>query len=89
MLQLPEPRVLAGIKKAWRRDRKPANILLVVDTSGSMAEEDRLARAQAGLEVFFRNVEPQDSVGLTTFSERSSRCSDPPVPAGARPASAA
>ena len=69
-LQLPEPRVLAAIKKAWRRDRKPANILLVLDTSGSMNEEQRLDRAKAGLDVFFRNVEPQDSVGLTIFSEK-------------------
>jgi Ca-activated chloride channel homolog len=70
VLQLPEPRVLAGIKNAWRRDRKPANILLVLDTSGSMNDEDRLERAKAGLDVFFRNVEPQDSVGLTIFSEK-------------------
>ncbi len=66
----PEPRVLAAIKTAWRRDRKPANILLVLDTSGSMATEDRLKRAKAGLEVFFRGVEPQDSVGLTIFSDK-------------------
>ncbi|MEA2135525.1 MAG: Ca-activated chloride channel [Solirubrobacteraceae bacterium] len=66
----PDPRVLAAIKAAWRRDRKPANILLVLDTSGSMANEDRLKRAKAGLEVFFRGVEPQDSVGLTIFSDK-------------------
>jgi Ca-activated chloride channel family protein len=70
VLALPEPRVLAGIKKAWRRDRKPANILLVLDTSGSMNEEDRLTRAKAGLDVFFRNVEPQDAVGLTIFADK-------------------
>jgi Ca-activated chloride channel family protein len=70
VLQLPEPRVLAAIKKAWRRDRKPANILLVLDTSGSMNDEQRLDRAKAGLDVFFRNVEPQDAVGLTIFSEK-------------------
>ena len=70
VLALPEPRVLAAIKKAWRRDRKPANILLVLDTSGSMNEEERLTRAKAGLEVFFRGVEPQDSVGLTIFSDQ-------------------
>jgi Ca-activated chloride channel family protein len=62
--------VLAAIKKAWRRDRKPANILLVLDTSGSMNDEQRLERAKAGLDVFFKNVEPQDSVGLTVFSEK-------------------
>src|SRR4051794_39475509 len=69
VLAPPEPRVLAAIKKAWRRDRKPANILLVLDTSGSMNDEQRLARAKAGLDVFFRNVEPQDAVGLTTFND--------------------
>src|SRR3954452_1477541 len=69
-LQLPEPRVLAAIRQAWHRDRKPANILLVVDTSGSMAEEQRLVRAKQGLEAFLRGVEPQDAVGLTTFSDR-------------------
>jgi Ca-activated chloride channel homolog len=70
VLALPEPRVLAAIKTAWRRDRKPANILLVLDTSGSMNTEGRLKRAQDGLEVFFRGVEPQDSVGLTIFSDK-------------------
>jgi Ca-activated chloride channel homolog len=70
VLQLPEPRVLAAIEKAWHRDRKPANILLVLDTSGSMSEEQRLTRAKQGLEVFLHGVEPQDSVGLTTFSDK-------------------
>jgi Ca-activated chloride channel family protein len=66
----PEPRVLAAIKNAWRRDRKPANILLVLDTSGSMNTEGRLKRAKDGLQVFFEHVEPQDSVGLTIFSDK-------------------
>jgi Ca-activated chloride channel family protein len=70
VLEPPEPRVLAAIKQAWRRDRKPANILLVLDTSGSMSEEHRLERAKQGLDVFFRNVQPQDSVGLTTFNDQ-------------------
>jgi Ca-activated chloride channel family protein len=69
VLAPPEPRVLAAIKSAWRRDRKPANILLVLDTSGSMNDEQRLERAKAGLDVFFKNVEPQDAVGLTIFND--------------------
>jgi Ca-activated chloride channel homolog len=73
VLALPEPRVLAAAKKAWRADRKPANILLVLDTSGSMNEEDRLVRAKAGLRVFFRDVGPNDRVGLLTFSDKLRR----------------
>ena len=35
--------------RAWREDRKPANVMLVVDVSGSMADEQRLERAKDGL----------------------------------------
>jgi Ca-activated chloride channel family protein len=70
VLGLPEPRVLDRIKRAWREDRKPASVLLVVDTSGSMNDEDRLARAKEGLETFFEQVGRQDDLGLTIFSDQ-------------------
>ncbi len=68
VLGFPEPQVLAAAKSAWRADRKPANVLLVLDTSGSMQDEDRLVRAKEGLKVFFDQVGTQDSVGLLTFN---------------------
>ena len=49
VLGLPEPRVLDRIRKTWREDRKPANVLLVVDVSGSMNDQNRLGRAKEGL----------------------------------------
>ena len=70
VLGLPEPRTLDRVRRAWREDRKPANVLLVVDTSGSMADENRLVRAKQGLDTFFEEVGQQDSVGLTIFSDQ-------------------
>jgi Ca-activated chloride channel family protein len=67
-LGLPEPKVLAKIKETWRADRKPANVLLVVDVSGSMIEERKIDNAKDGLTGFLREVAPQDRVGLMTFS---------------------
>jgi Ca-activated chloride channel homolog len=69
VLGLPDPRVLDLIKRTWRKDRKPANILLVVDTSGSMNDQNRLERAKDGLDTFFRQLSPNDRVGLTIFSD--------------------
>jgi Ca-activated chloride channel family protein len=69
VLGLPEPRTLDRIRRAWREDRKPARVLLVVDTSGSMADENRLVRAKEGLDTFFDAVGRQDGVGLTIFSD--------------------
>ena len=69
LLEVPTPRVLAAVRQAWRRDRKPADILLAVDISDSMAQENRLKRAKAGLHAFLDETEPQDRVGLLAFSD--------------------
>lgn len=69
-LSLPSPPVLARIRDAWREDRKPANVMLVVDVSGSMADENRLVRAKQGLGVFFDQIQPQDRVGLMVFDDQ-------------------
>jgi Ca-activated chloride channel family protein len=68
VLSLPTPQVLDRIRRAWREDRKPANIMLVVDTSGSMNEEDRLPQAKRGLRDFLALLTPADRVGLMRFS---------------------
>jgi Ca-activated chloride channel family protein len=67
LLSLPEPRVLARIKAAWHEDRKPANVLLLVDVSGSMNDEDKIDQARTGLEAFLGQLSPHDRVALMTF----------------------
>ena len=68
VLRVPEPKVLAKIKRAWRDDRKPANVMMVFDNSGSMGEENKLEQAKQGLKGFFRQAAPQDRIGLIKFS---------------------
>ena len=69
-LLLPEPSVLNKVLTTWRRDRKPARVMLVLDNSGSMQDEDKLVHAKQGLLAFFRQVAPQDEIGLTKFSAK-------------------
>jgi Ca-activated chloride channel family protein len=71
VLGLPEPRVLAKIRAAWHRDRKAANVAVVVDTSGSMHDENKLAHAQEGLRLFLRQFSARDRVGLVTFADEA------------------
>jgi Ca-activated chloride channel homolog len=68
VLSLPEPRVLNRLLGTWHRDRKPANVLLVLDVSGSMGESNKLEHAKDGLQTFLRQTAPQDRVGLVSFS---------------------
>src|SRR3954447_19083489 len=69
-LKVPEPKVLNRVLTTWRRDRKPANVLLVLDNSGSMGDENKLEQAKDGLRGFFANAAPQDRIGLMKFSSR-------------------
>jgi Ca-activated chloride channel family protein len=69
-LKVPEPKVLDRILSTWRRDRKPANVLLVLDNSGSMGDENKLEHAKEGLLGFLSNAAPQDRIGLMKFSAR-------------------
>jgi Ca-activated chloride channel family protein len=69
-LKVPEPKVLNRVLTTWRRDRKPANVLLVLDNSGSMGDENKLEQAKTGLRGFFANAAPQDRIGLMKFSAR-------------------
>jgi Ca-activated chloride channel family protein len=72
LLSLPEPKVLARIRELWHEDRKPADIVLVLDTSGSMGDEQKLSQAQEGLSRFVTLLSPRDRVALVAFSDRSS-----------------
>jgi Ca-activated chloride channel family protein len=70
LFSLPEPRVMTQIQRAWLADRKPANIELVLDISGSMNDEGKLPQAKRGLAAFFSQLSPRDRVGLETFSDQ-------------------
>jgi Ca-activated chloride channel family protein len=54
----------------WHEDRKPANVMLVVDTSGSMSDEQKLVQAKQGLSVFLHQLSSRDRVGLIWFEGR-------------------
>ena len=66
----PTPRVLARIKEHWHADRKPANVMLVVDVSRSMGEQDKIAQAPSGLQVFLAPARPAGPRrAASTFSD--------------------
>ena len=56
VLRVPEPKVLAKIKATWQADRKPANVMMVFDNSGSMGAENKIKQAKEGLKGFFRQA---------------------------------
>jgi Ca-activated chloride channel family protein len=68
ILPFPPADVLVTAKNTWAQNRKRADIVLVVDVSGSMEDDGKLDQAKAGLEAFLARILPEDRVGLVSFS---------------------
>ena len=48
-------------------DRKPANLVFVIDISGSMATDDRLGLVQQSLRLLTNRLKPEDRVGIVVY----------------------
>ena len=66
-LQVPSPRVLVAAKNAWGVLRKEANIVLVLDVSPSMDDQDKFVNAIAGIKIFLEQTRDVDRVGFVVF----------------------
>lgn len=70
-LQIPPYSVIQVIEDFRTYIKKPTNVILVVDTSGSMADASKLARAQTAVKSFISNIKGKnDKLGLIDFSDR-------------------
>ena len=73
-LSFPAPAVLDLVQRSWARLRKPAQVLLVIDVSGSMGEpvpsagSTKLELAKAAASKALDQFAPGDEVGLWIFS---------------------
>ncbi|NNJ09069.1 extracellular solute-binding protein [Chloroflexales bacterium ZM16-3] len=76
ILEAPKADVIVAVKNSWALNRKRADIILVVDTSGSM-EGDKLELTKAGLESFLLRILPDDRIGLITFSNTATEVVPP------------
>jgi len=58
-------------KKINTDDRKPAILTLIVDTSGSMGEEEKFNQIKESLEILINNLKPEDKIGIVTYDREA------------------
>ncbi len=67
-LQMPPPSVIDVVHNVWYYTKRPTNVYLVVDTSGSM-EGNKIARARDALTAFVEQIQgDRDRIGLVEFA---------------------
>lgn len=71
-LQMPAPAVVEVVQNFWYYTKRPTNVYLVVDTSGSMEEGNKLPRTKEALRAFVGQIQGErDRLGLVEFASGS------------------
>lgn len=64
----PKPEVVEAMLKSWQEyAKKPSQVVIVVDVSGSM-EGQKMSAMQSSLFTYINNLGPQEEIALITFS---------------------
>ena len=68
VLTVPDPDVIAAVQASWQYVKKPGNVFIVMDTSGSM-EGDKIRQAREAASAFLEATPVQNRVGLIEFND--------------------
>ncbi len=69
ILDMPDPETVIAIQQNWSLVKKQADVMLLVDVSGSMNEENKIGQAIQGALEFVEGMEDTSRVGLAVFSD--------------------
>jgi Ca-activated chloride channel family protein len=68
VLQVPDAQVITAIQELWREAKKPVDLVVVMDISGSMAANNKIATARDSLGQFIRQLDGADRLQVMVFS---------------------
>lgn len=69
ILDVPEPEAIISVQQNWSIVKKQADVMLVVDISGSMGDDEKLDTARSAIDVFLSGLQSNTRVGLLSFSD--------------------
>jgi len=69
ILDVPAPEVIAEIQQSWSYVKKQADVMLLIDISGSMEESDKIGQAREAAQAFIEAIGAENRVGLMVFSD--------------------
>ena len=69
ILDAPSAELIVAVQNSWQYVQKQSDILLVVDVSGSMYENNKLEQAKQAARAFIDGTPAENRVGLLAFNE--------------------
>jgi len=71
-LEVPSVSVMDSILQLWQQKKKAANVVLVLDTSGSMNDNGKIQNAREGAKQLVNLLSDNDSLSLLPFNSHAS-----------------
>ncbi len=69
ILEIPSAAVITGIKALWRENKKPVDLVVVMDISGSM-RGDKITSARSSLMQFITKLDDSDRLRIDLFNDQ-------------------
>ncbi len=69
-LEVPSVPVINGILDLWQQQKKSANVVLVLDTSGSMNDDQKIQNAREGAKQLVNLLSDADRLSLLPFNNK-------------------
>ena len=69
ILEIPSAPVIEGIQALWRQTKKPVDLVVVMDISGSM-RGDKITTARASLLQFIQKLDDRDRLRIDLFNDQ-------------------
>ncbi len=67
ILEIPNAAIIDGIQNLWKQTKKPVDLIVVMDISGSMAG-DKITSARSSLMSFVHKLDDRDRLEISIFS---------------------
>lgn len=71
ILEIPSAAVITGIEDLWQQNKKPVDLVVVMDVSGSM-RGDKITTARASLMEFVKKLDAKDRLRIDLFNDQIS-----------------
>jgi len=67
-LEVPSAEVINALLQSWKTEKKHSNVVLVLDTSGSMKDENKMQNAKVGAKQLVAMLDDGDTFSFLPFS---------------------
>ncbi len=69
-LAVPSAATIRAIRELWGQQKRPVNLTMIFDVSGSMRERGRMENARAGAAAFVEQLDDKDRLTLIAFNDQ-------------------